>query len=144
MRNTECVGCGYCCRKAPCVISKALYNKNKCPVLTYDGKRYWCGLIRQMAIGEGCSSSLNSDRSIMVKQKNELMLPIPASNILTSFLKSFSRQWYSSDMLFMMLQSMAYDLKEKGFKEKDIEETINKIKICMGVTRSKEAVDFMG
>ena len=140
----DCVGCGYCCKKAPCSLSMRLYNKEKCPALRYDGKRYWCGIVQELAIGAGCSSDLNSDRSLMVKQKQEIMLPIPSKNILVSFLKSFSKQMYSSDMLFMMLNSMKHDLKEKGFKDEEIEETINKIKLCMGLTRSKDVHSFVG
>ncbi len=70
-----CLGCGYCCKKVQCVVSLSKFGeKKKCPAIRFHDERYWCGIIEDapeaakiqytqaLNIGEGCSSSLNSDR----------------------------------------------------------------------------------
>jgi hypothetical protein len=81
----KCVGCGYCCKQARCAtsfIAQDTLNRNpllkinaklpksepECPFLYWDKDRYRCFLAqnevyaRFLAIGEGCCSSLNSER----------------------------------------------------------------------------------
>ena len=70
MITRPCVGCGYCCKRAPCVLGE----DTPCRELVFKDKRYWCGLVLaakgedkeymeiDLCIGEGCCSSLNSDR----------------------------------------------------------------------------------
>jgi hypothetical protein len=62
---SDCVGCGYCCIKAQCNISRVMLGDHKrCPALKWNGKRYLCELAKDkkiadsLAIGAGCSSSL--------------------------------------------------------------------------------------
>jgi hypothetical protein len=62
-----CAGCGFCCVKAPCVVSIEVYGQtDRCPALYWNGQMYRCGLAKlwteELAIGEGCSSSLNDWR----------------------------------------------------------------------------------
>jgi len=70
-----CVGCGYCCRMATCTHGifyareRGISVRDGCPFLIEKGGRFWCQLVldgkvdtEQLWIGEGCSSSLNSDR----------------------------------------------------------------------------------
>ena len=72
-----CVGCGYCCRKAPCMeaLDHGHDYLGPCSYLT-DHEDHWrCGLILQASeiernrlwsalyIGEGCCSPLNSERA---------------------------------------------------------------------------------
>jgi hypothetical protein len=66
-----CIGCGYCCHQGICFVAKEQlgYHKGPCKALVWDGERHWCGLVlkdsslkRPLAIGEGCSSNLNSWR----------------------------------------------------------------------------------
>ena len=78
--HTKCLGCGYCCRKAPCSAASTLGRVDDdggCMELVYDGERYRCNLIisppdhdsdywkHQLHIGSGCCSSLNTDRKKM-------------------------------------------------------------------------------
>jgi len=76
-RHIPCVGCGYCCMKAPCSViwrmmlfwtGKPIFIK-RCPALYWNGERYACRLAAVSArarellvIGAGCTSSLNSWR----------------------------------------------------------------------------------
>jgi len=64
-----CVGCGYCCKKATCVLGTG----SPCVHLVQDRGRYWCQLVLDglpydaLSIGDGCCSSLNSDRQQMIR-----------------------------------------------------------------------------
>jgi hypothetical protein len=73
--GSDCVGCGYCCRKVPCAYSVMTYGDiEKCRSLVFKGGRFWCGEVINstdeervriqniLHIGAGCCSSLNSDR----------------------------------------------------------------------------------
>jgi hypothetical protein len=67
-----CLGCGYCCFKAPCGWTPVWEPNGGCPHLVWDGKRYLCLQVVEgpraedfhdaLHIGEGCCSSLNSWR----------------------------------------------------------------------------------
>lgn len=66
-----CVQCGYCCKKARCVLSQIVEGPKAdpgapCPYLSFDGEKYNCGLAEtytiQLYIGEGCCAPLNTDR----------------------------------------------------------------------------------
>ena len=81
MRTSPCVGCGYCCQKAPCPVAFIMgwYEPyGVCAGLVWNEQagRYWCRAVQDepartrlqleesMAIGAGCSSTLcNSQRS---------------------------------------------------------------------------------
>jgi hypothetical protein len=85
----ECVGSGYCCKKAPCAFAVAkrypiehwLEGGKGCPALREIKGRYWCGLYldaagakkanieRELAIGAGCCSSMNSDRQAILRKE---------------------------------------------------------------------------
>lgn len=73
-----CVGCGYCCKQAPCVLAMIKFDLDVCrpdgtvvcPALKSHDNRYWCDFAEEhregLAIGAGCGSSLNSDRRNMI------------------------------------------------------------------------------
>lgn len=79
-----CLGCGYCCKTAPCPIAARKYRDkwvSPCPSLRQKGDRYYCGevedapterekqrLILILSIGAGCSSTLTSDYRRMEKK----------------------------------------------------------------------------
>jgi len=106
---SECIGCGYCCRKAPCSIAARYYthpdasytdfvfdgqkvtvvwakvegDNVNCPKLEWNGQRWVCRAIedamgqrariavkRELHIGAGCSSGLNT-----YKLKNHVPTP---------------------------------------------------------------------
>lgn len=84
-----CIGSGYCCKKALCAIAIIKYGyteKPPCPSLLHDKEkdRYVCGeyvnaptperrkeIERELAIGAGCCSSLNSDRIPILRKLAE-------------------------------------------------------------------------
>jgi hypothetical protein len=69
-----CVGCGYCCQAAPCVVGFMLYQRvdGQCPALVWneEQQRYLCQVVldepeatredlkQKMAMGEGCCSPM--------------------------------------------------------------------------------------
>lgn len=80
--SRPCVGCGYCCRQAQCMVGIRVYGAaTPCPglvrvqrPLVQAGYQYRCKLVLDeqergdekaalvLCIGEGCCSPLNSDR----------------------------------------------------------------------------------
>jgi|MudIll2142460700_1097286.scaffolds.fasta_scaffold00003_41 hypothetical protein len=79
-----CVGCGFCCKKAPCALGYTHFGHEiPCPALVEQGGRYWCKFVLEtpviylaqlkdnLAIGAGCSSSLNSDRQAIIRKQRE-------------------------------------------------------------------------
>lgn len=83
-----CVGCGYCCKVAPCIPGFMVYGPGKpCGALRWDARagRYLCGIVldepertrdrlkEQMAIGAGCSSPLfNEERERMIMSRKQM------------------------------------------------------------------------
>ena len=77
-----CLGCGYCCKKAPCSLAMSKHGAvAPCPSLRFHDGRYWCGevedaktekernfIVGNLYIGAGCCSSLNSDRRKKAKE----------------------------------------------------------------------------
>lgn len=64
----ECIGCGYCCRKAPCVIGATSAVDGVCSHLHWNGECWRCDMAEShrtsLAIGEGCCSSMNTYRAV--------------------------------------------------------------------------------
>lgn len=80
-----CVGCGYCCKKAACVLGTFHHGAPHAPCrsLVFRDGRYWCGLVleadevraefikKEMYMGAGCSSTLfNTDREEMLRARS--------------------------------------------------------------------------
>lgn len=71
----QCVRSGYCCKKAPCVFGSVTSDTDQsCKFLKGDALgEYSCGkyeeihAIDQTYFGAGCSSSLNSDRQLVLE-----------------------------------------------------------------------------
>jgi len=73
-RMKKCVGCGYCCKKALCALAVYVLpasddrEEGDCPFLYFEEGRHWCALAlyeawaEELYIGEGCTSSLNTER----------------------------------------------------------------------------------
>jgi len=126
----ECVGCGFCCRKAQCGLSVNIYGKvDVCPALIWDEekRRYWCKACQmageigvkyrvQLDIGEGCCCGLNSDRQ---------NIPPPANLVKTAnyprevqvLLKNVASQFVSSDLLWLTIRGTAAELNDPNFEK---------------------------
>ena len=64
--SAPCVGCGFCCMKTPCGLSRLLFDKRDCPALHWQDSRYVCDLASvypaELRIGAGCCCNLNTWR----------------------------------------------------------------------------------
>ena len=74
MEYSPCVGCGFCCLKAPCFASwvQDWVKHGRCIKLEWseEDNRYWCLAAKSsklfafdLFIGEGCTSNLNTWRN---------------------------------------------------------------------------------
>jgi hypothetical protein len=121
-----CVGCGFCCRQAPCALSVRIYGGGpKCPALVWDGKRYWCKIIshpivgpkhrEELAIGAGCCSPMfNQDRINIPSPKEEDKI-YTLSHEAQVIISAFAKEWISSDVLSLAMMSAAETLKDPRF-----------------------------
>lgn len=72
----DCVGCGFCCKKAMCALGVEEYGEvvEECPYLYWheEDKRYYCRIYDydrwKVIFGFGCSSSLNTWRKDVKKR----------------------------------------------------------------------------
>lgn len=67
-----CIGCGYCCRKAPCGLPGVEWKSGQCSELVWDkSSQCWryrkvlesgikSKIAEQLSIGAGCCSGLNT------------------------------------------------------------------------------------
>lgn len=153
-KNAQCVGCSYCCTKAPCAASVRLYGNGvkECPALLYDEYkgRYYCKLAslpgkigeeyrNELAIGQGCCSPLFNQYRENIPKPN----PIKKETIgkeLRAFLHSMGRMGLfscSGDLLYLLVHNTA---KRLGKGNEWIQACFDAIK----EERSKDADEFMG
>jgi len=89
----KCIGCGYCCQKAACILGAVSFVEHAtesgrvlshCPGLVKLYGRYWCSLMLNatgeerewvgdgvLAVGAGCCSPLNTQRSELLARRLE-------------------------------------------------------------------------
>jgi len=160
MKVSECVGCGYCCIKTPCDAARRLYpGVQNCPQLIWvdDTGRYVCGLMllpeplgddyrKQLYAGEGCCSALNSWRSNVRRRIPDLtrtsLNPLP--ELLQLFIGSLSKQFISSDVMFLTLANLERDLEVRNYEEYEISLIINHIVQLFKSNRSSFNESFIG
>lgn len=84
-----CVGCGFCCAKAPCPYSINRYcMTHPCPGLYWNGAQYRCAHVDDqtlrgcVAIGAGCCSPLNTWRGSKIERRPEIENPLPRHRMI--------------------------------------------------------------
>lgn len=112
----QCIGCGFCCKKAPCeiAIQNGLFESGKgCKKLIWDEEnwRYWCGVIKDnrlmydayaegLAIGAGCCCGLNSDRlNIPAPDAEVRELTVDWRRAFQILSASVGREWVGGDVI---------------------------------------------
>lgn len=136
MEVSKCVGCGYCCLKAPCAAAVRLYGKvDRCPQLKWDEyeSRYQCGLMlipgpigagyrKELYAGAGCCCSLNSWRKDVKKRdvdKNTIN-ENPLPKIFQMFLACLGAQFMSGDVIYLTTKQFCHMLVEhEGYTKDD-------------------------
>lgn len=123
MAPRSCVGCGHCCRTAPCMVAQRVYGPvASCPGLEWDAaaKRYWCRLCRlpgemgegyrkELHAGAGCCSPLNSDREEIPEPK-AAPRPRPLSKDCETFLRYLCRGFISGDAIWLSIEAAGREL----------------------------------
>lgn len=147
--STPCVGCGYCCRKAPCALAMRIYGNaiTKCPALSYRDGRWWCDVVdnargslrdeyvKTLAIGAGCCSSLfNQDRE-NIPAPEPTAPPVDYRKAFQTLCHILSTEMLSGDQLVLM-----------GFRLRAEcgEEVIKEYVHWLQEGRAKHIKDFMG
>lgn len=151
-RDAKCVGCSYCCKKAPCTVAVRVYGPVKeCPALFFEDGRWWCSLCRiqgplgegyrqELAIGDGCCSPLFNECRENIPQPVVQAVKPKLERQLRAFLHSMGRQGPfgpSGDLLWLVVYGAA---KELGYGEDWIRACFAAIK----EERSSQADEFMG
>ena len=132
MQTRECVGCGFCCRKAPCWVAQRVFGSvTECPALMWDEKqeRWFCDLCRkpgdmgaqyrkELYVGEGCCCGLNSDRQNIPRPKRNVPINI-MSRDCQILLREFGRNgmFINPDLIYLVLCGAADELGEEWKKE---------------------------
>ena len=156
----QCVGCGFCCLKAPCEASVRLYKgAEQCPQLIWTGpvNRYLCGLMtlpeplgesyrKELYANTGCCSGLNSWRNDVKNRHHNISDPYqnPIPQMLQIFLKCWAREFISSDVIVLVLSSFIEDLKKANYSEKEIELIKPRILHYVKENRQSYIKEFMG
>lgn len=158
-----CIGCGFCCTKAPCVASVRLYpGAETCPALVWTGVRHVCNLMgipgivgeayrKELYAGAGCCCGLNTWRieplQDHTKGSDSVSNTRPGTGIpkiMQQFLRAIGREWIGADALWLACQSFAGILINDGVPEEKAramaEECLRRI---LG-ERSKNVTEFMG
>jgi hypothetical protein len=159
MKVKECVGCGYCCIKTPCEVSRRLYptNQGPCPQLEWKDNRYFCSLMlisgplgenyrKELHAGAGCCCGLNDWRKNVTKREVQLNRTAynPLPEIMQVFIRCLAEDFMSSDRMILTLSQMASILEKDGYGKDEIKSIYNGCMHIFNENRSNFMKDFMG
>ena len=158
MKTRECVGCGFCCMKTPCDVSRRLYpGAERCPELRWNGERYICNLMtisgplgdlykKELHAGAGCCAGLNSWRNDVKKREPELnrtnINPLP--EIMQMFIRALAAEFISSDTIYLALEKFKKDMLNSNYAEEDIQSIIKACVHLFTENKSRFNKQFMG
>lgn len=160
-----CVGCGYCCMKAPCSVAVRIHGNGitECPELVWKDDKYRCRLAmlpgalgeryrEEIGAGAGCCCSLNDwrkdvkkrDRSEAnpppVKQLSEI--PIPSE--MQSFLACLGKAWISRDAMWLVCNAWKKELMSDGLSQSEADAMSKLALNYMCQNKSSKVSDFIG
>lgn len=161
METSECVGCGFCCIKAPCGAARRLYpGAEICPQLIWSDEknRYFCGLMslpgnlgleyrKELYAGEGCCMNLNSWRKDVKKRTPDRQgtLYNPLSPVFQAFLKAYSSEAFiNGDLTSIMLINFKHELKNLSYSDEDIKNIMTNVAHVLSENKNNFARSFMG
>lgn len=155
-----CVGCGFCCLKAKCSAGQRLYpSATPCPALIWDENknRYICDLMtlpgsigfqyrEELHANKGCCCNLNSWRKDVKNRttfnsENDFLSLDP---LFQKFLNHLSKEFISSDVIFLTLSSLLAELVRDGLDQEKAKKIVNLIHHKFKNSRSKNSENFMG
>lgn len=157
----DCIGCGYCCRKAPCSMAMRIHGSHitSCPELKWNGTRWICGAIdravgpladlyrKELAIGEGCCSSLNTFRmrgypptpeEVTIPDKYEAL-----PSWVQIFMKALANNFINPDALYLSLMAAHAEIADK-VNENYADFVVKELHRFYCGQRSHDSQEFMG
>lgn len=155
----KCVGCGYCCMKAPCGVAVRLHGTglSRCPHLKWKGSRYVCLLMvgdsevareyrRELFAGIGCCSGMNSWRKDVKPRRGEEKISFnnPLSKEMQLFLRCLGMQFVSGDTIYLACTVMKQKLVGEGWEESRANHYTWSIWQAFIGNQSKSSKEFMG
>lgn len=150
----DCIGCGYCCTKAPCLLARRIHGAGvtECPELIWEQNRHWCRLPRvqphyiyDLHIGAGCCSPLNSwRREPLISRLSKPMAEVSVQAEFQDFLHCLGREWVSSDLLELVCLSFTGRLISRGYSPADATAYARRVKGYLYENRSRMAKEMMG
>ena len=164
LKVRDCVGCGFCCIKAPCELSRRIYDgaSTSCPALIWNKKeqRYYCDLVlsgprkeeysRELYIAEGCCCGLNSWRNDIQPRRDKdfekpiEFKPLQLEKIFVEFLNSLAKQFISGDVFYLTLFGMKEKLIQLGYNDNQIKNIMKSIEYHFNENRNSRIKNFMG
>jgi hypothetical protein len=158
----ECVGCGYCCIKSPCLVSQRLHGKGivRCPELVWDAAhtRYVCKLMTlpgelglryrtELYAGAGCCCSLNSWRHTVSRRDiddHDMQHP-HLDPLFQKFLLSIGGNiMTTSDAIALVLHGFQQRLINDGMEADEVLTLVRRVKHILNENRSSFEKGFMG
>lgn len=150
-----CVGCGFCCSKAPCVASVRLYPGVKiCPQLIWaeEDNRYICGLMtipglvgqsyrKELYANEGCCTNLNSWRHDVKDRKIQNKNLLTIDKLFQIFLRCLGEQFIIKDVIELTLMKFEHMLKKDSIT--DSENITELVRSYMDSNRPSYLKEFM-
>jgi len=164
----ECVGCGYCCIKATCVVGARHYGETKpCPALEWDEvqSRHTCSFCtygdkfvdvqvdhyrQELSVGAGCCMSLFNTWREDIRDRTKVVLEGSLANPLPSMLQMFLKclgaesSWMSPIILENTADRFKMELQLEGYDEETAKVLVNWIWRCLHQNRSNMMDDMMG
>lgn len=162
---SPCLGCGYCCLQAQCGLSVRVHTyKEICPSLYWGEarKRHLCRAVegdlivtngKELSIGEGCCSPLNSWRKEIKNRIPEKLAYVNSKNInkinFDKFFQEFvfilGKQWLSGDVVALTLAAYKRSIIEKfGISDRDASQLCKRIHHIMREQQSSFVKGFIG
>jgi len=161
LKVRKCVGCGYCCMKAPCEIARRIYGAGlvECPKLEWSelNNRYICGLMvlegtqgqdyrQELHCGAGCCCGLNSWRQDVKKRSRAATSyghpPIPA--MFQAFLKCYGAEpFIGGDTTSLILSSYNAELQRLEYSQDEVEHIMKSVVRYITSNKSSKFKGFM-
>lgn len=157
MKN--CVGCGYCCIKAPCEACRRIYpGATECPALYWneEKKMYRCKLMElpgdvgrgfreEIYANTGCSSTLGNEwRNDVRPRFKQTTFVNPLPRIFQIFINCLGKNFVSPDAIFLATLDMKTTLVKDGYDKQEVEAICTSIINGFKNNRSKQQEEFMG
>lgn len=157
---SECVGCGYCCLKTPCVAAVRLYGSGitECPKLVWNetAQRYFCDLMlipgpvgdgyrEELYAGAGCCCGLNSWRKDIRKRtgkKSDHINPLPL--LMQKFIGCMAKEYISDNTVYFVISRLRESLKDDNYSIDEINAITQNIVRIFQENRGSFTKEFMG